>query len=314
MNDDPNSATTAIRNIQILDNVFRDNPDNLYLGNALNVIILRNKFGPTMRTTINKVKEVTIGYNMDASGDLLQNVANLLNGTHDEAEIIYLPQAPVLAAFANKTVDELTPLTFTATAADADIPAQTLTFSLGAGAPAGASITAGGVFTWTPTEAQGPGTTTIGITVSDGGASFTKSFTVTVTGTPQQTWRQQHCGSAANSGDGADSANPDGDSFTNGEEYVHGTLPTTSTANPLQISRNGQNLELTFEALRAEGPHYGPLTQRIYDLQTTIDLSNPASWQQVDGYSNIVGNNQTRIVTLPIVDPRRFYRLQMKLE
>ena len=39
---------------------------------------------------------------------------------------------------------------------DPDDPANLLTFSL-LGAPVGASITAGGVFSWTPTEAQGPG-------------------------------------------------------------------------------------------------------------------------------------------------------------
>ena len=68
----------------------------------------------------------------------------------------------------NKTVNELSLLTFTATATDSDIPAQTLTFSLDAGAPAGASITTNGVFTWTPTEAQGPSTNNITIRVSDG--------------------------------------------------------------------------------------------------------------------------------------------------
>lgn len=104
------------------------------------------------------------------------------------------------------------------------------------------------------------------------------------------------------------------DWVVNGEEYVCGTLPTTNTANPLQFFHNGQNLEFTFDALRADSPHYGPLTQRIYDLQTTTDLSNPASWQPVDGCSNIVGNNQTRIVTLPIDASRRFYRLQVRLE
>ncbi len=55
-----------------------------------------------------------------------------------------------------ETVDEQTLLTFTATATDADLPANTLTFSL-SGEPAGALIDpVSGVFTWTPSEAQGP--------------------------------------------------------------------------------------------------------------------------------------------------------------
>jgi hypothetical protein len=88
--------------------------------------------------------------------------------------------APILEPIGNKAVNELTLLTFTATASDADLPAQTLTFSLGAGAPAGASITSAGVFTWTPTEVQGPGSYVIRIIVSDGIDQDYEDITVTV--------------------------------------------------------------------------------------------------------------------------------------
>jgi hypothetical protein len=77
-------------------------------------------------------------------------------------------EAPVLGAIGNKTVDELAALTFTATATDGDVPANTLTFSL-VGAPAGATITAAGAFSWTPTEAQGPGSYTFTVKVGDNG-------------------------------------------------------------------------------------------------------------------------------------------------
>src|SRR5262249_43021885 len=93
-------------------------------------------------------------------------------------------RAPVLTAIANQTIDEQTLLSFTATATDPDIPANTLTFSLDAGAPAGASIDAAtGVFTWTPTEAQGPGAYSITVRATDNGSpslSDAKSFSVTV--------------------------------------------------------------------------------------------------------------------------------------
>ena len=87
--------------------------------------------------------------------------------------------APVLAAVGDKAVDELAELTFTATATDADLPANTLTFSL-SGAPTGASITSGGVFTWTPTEAQGPSSYDITVIVSDGALTDSETITVTV--------------------------------------------------------------------------------------------------------------------------------------
>ena len=65
--------------------------------------------------------------------------------------------APVLEAVGDQTVDEQTLLSFTATATDADVPANGLLFSL-SGEPVGASIDPNsGVFTWTPTEGQGPG-------------------------------------------------------------------------------------------------------------------------------------------------------------
>ena len=78
--------------------------------------------------------------------------------------------APVLGAIGNRVVDELDALTFTATATDFDIPINLMSFSLDAGAPAGATIDpVSGVFSWTPTEAQGPGTFSVTVRVTDNG-------------------------------------------------------------------------------------------------------------------------------------------------
>ncbi len=77
---------------------------------------------------------------------------------------------PVLAVISEATTEELREVTFAATAADSDLPENPLSFSLDAGAPVGAGITAAGVFRWTPTEAQGPGTYSISVRVTDGGA------------------------------------------------------------------------------------------------------------------------------------------------
>jgi VCBS repeat-containing protein len=92
--------------------------------------------------------------------------------------------APVLAAIGNKTVDELTELTFTAIATDADLPANVLTYSA-ANLPAGATFDpATREFRWTPTEGQGPGTYTFTVRVTDNGMpalSDEEEITVTVT-------------------------------------------------------------------------------------------------------------------------------------
>jgi hypothetical protein len=95
--------------------------------------------------------------------------------------------APDLASIGSKSVDELAPLTFTATATDADVPADTLTFTLvscAAGTfPAGSTITTGGGFSWTPTEAQGPGTYCGKVVVTDDGTpnrSDSEEISITV--------------------------------------------------------------------------------------------------------------------------------------
>lgn len=90
--------------------------------------------------------------------------------------------APVLGAIGNKVGNEENLITFTATATDPD-PGQTLTYSL-VGAPSGASIhPSTGVFTWVPTEAQGPGAYPLTVRVTDNGSpnlSDTEDITITV--------------------------------------------------------------------------------------------------------------------------------------
>ncbi|MHB1309158.1 MAG: putative Ig domain-containing protein, partial [Limisphaerales bacterium] len=91
--------------------------------------------------------------------------------------------APTLAWIYGSTVAEGSLLTFTASAADADLPAQQLTFSLNPGAPTGAVIDPStGVFRWTPTEAQGPSTNSITVTVTDSyGRTASRTTTIKVT-------------------------------------------------------------------------------------------------------------------------------------
>jgi len=91
---------------------------------------------------------------------------------------------PVLGPIGDKSVDEMVELTFIATATDVDLPPQTLNFSL-VGAPAGALINAEtGVFTWTPTEEQGPGEFTFEVCVTDGEFEDCEEITVTVNEVP----------------------------------------------------------------------------------------------------------------------------------
>ncbi len=86
--------------------------------------------------------------------------------------------APVFVGLTNAVVPELTGYVQTISATDGDLPAQVLTLALVSG-PAGAVLT-NGVFAWTPTEAQGPSTNEVRISVTDGESTTTGTFTVVV--------------------------------------------------------------------------------------------------------------------------------------
>jgi DNA/RNA endonuclease G (NUC1) len=91
--------------------------------------------------------------------------------------------APTLGGVpASASINELTSYTFTASAIDVDVPAQALTFSL-VNAPIGATINPStGVFTWTPSEAQGGTGVPFGfkVRVTDGVVATDNDVTLTV--------------------------------------------------------------------------------------------------------------------------------------
>ena len=91
-------------------------------------------------------------------------------------------EPPVLAMVGSRAIDELQTLEFTASATDEDAPANELTYS-SENAPTGAQIDPeSGAFSWTPTEAQGPGVYTFDVRVSDSAETpATDSETITVT-------------------------------------------------------------------------------------------------------------------------------------
>src|SRR5262249_33320683 len=94
---------------------------------------------------------------------------------------VVVNQPPAIDPIADRTTDEGSLVTFTATAQDSDAP---LTFSLDAGAPDGAAIDpATGLFAWTPSEVQGPGTYSLTVRVADTATpslGATRTFSVTV--------------------------------------------------------------------------------------------------------------------------------------
>ncbi len=113
-------------------------------------------------------------------------VADMAGATDFETIIIGVGEVnhpPVLSAIGDKTVGEEQELTFTAAATDSNLPDDTLTYSLDPDAPVTASIDpVTGLFSWTPSEANGPGTFNITVRVTDSsGESDHETIMVSVT-------------------------------------------------------------------------------------------------------------------------------------
>ena len=91
---------------------------------------------------------------------------------------------PVFSVVGDWSIPEGSQLLITCAASDAESPPQTLRFELMPGFPAGSSINpASGQFSWTPSEAQGPGVYDMTVKVTDNGTpnmSDTETFTVIV--------------------------------------------------------------------------------------------------------------------------------------
>jgi hypothetical protein len=200
--------------------------------------------------------------------------------------------APVLAAIAPQTIAEGTELTFTASATDADLPANTLAYSL-VGAPAGATIVGStGVFTWTPTEAQGPGAFNFSVRVSDGALTHELPVSVTVTNSLP---------SAV--------IDTDTDGLSNLMEYAFVTDPNASNATPFKImDASGSNVTLQFTwNWRA--------TALAWQIRHGTDLTNISAWPVVapGSVTTVRDGDRDRVTVTPAMTPGRagFYVLEI---
>ena len=121
-------------------------------------------------------------------GTIIQNVATVSSSNGQSATSHLTVQIgnnwPTIDAIPPHEIAVASPLVLTISATDADMPNQTLIFSLDPGAPTGASIDSRtGVFSWTPSPAQGRSTNSITVRVTDSSSqrlSVTQTFTVIV--------------------------------------------------------------------------------------------------------------------------------------
>lgn len=146
---------------------------------------------------------------------------------------------------------------------------------------------------------QVPAAQTVTVT---GGQISTVTYSYELPMSPQESWRQTHFGTTANSGNAADDFDFDGDGFTNAEEYIAGTNPTLSGD--------------TFKALsshRASGSYSVSIagkSERTYALERSIILES-GSWITVATEGPLAAE---RIVTLTdTAHPpyKAFYRIRV---
>jgi hypothetical protein len=175
-----------------------------------------------------------------------------------------------------------------------------------------------------PTPPTDAGSYAVVATVTEPNHTGTASNTLVITADSMTTWRSAHFSVAEiATGLADDTANPDGDEFDNLEEYIMGTDPRAFSELPLTVTPGaGNQFTLAFIARRATGPGYAGRT-RIYTIEGSSNLANPGSWQPVSGHSqltgatetsNITGDDQPVVVTMPVAIPARFFRLSVRVE
>ncbi len=149
-------------------------------------------------------------------------------------------------ASASISVDENSTAVSTIVATDNDTPAQTITYSKsGADAALFSINSTNGTLTFVvaPDFETNPGPFNITVTATDNGSpnlSDSQVLTISITDladTPQQLWRAANfAGVIGNTGSAANTADSDGDTYSNLLEYAFGTDPNNPASGPGEIT------------------------------------------------------------------------------
>ncbi len=157
-------------------------------------------------------------------------------------------------------------------------------------------------------SASTAGQTTIRITTTDlEGGTLASSFPITVLSSdPLIAWRQTNFSTTADTGSAANLSDPDADGIVNLLEYALGLSPTVpSTAGLPAAQVSAGNLSFTYKRAVATG-----LT---YTVQTTTDLTTPASWNPAGVTQGTPDVNGNVTATTPVGTGPRYLRLSVTL-
>ncbi|MBI2511328.1 MAG: immunoglobulin domain-containing protein [Opitutae bacterium] len=150
------------------------------------------------------------------------------------------------------------------------------------------------------------GAYTVVLGLDDGSFVVSSPYTLTVDLSPRQTWRQQNFGTIANTGNAADSADPDSDGLSNLVEYALGLDPNVASATGAPaMSTDDTNWVYTYTrpASRAD---------LAYDVEASTDL---ATWS-ANGVTHTLVSTTGGVSTYTATYPRAsadklFFRLKI---
>jgi hypothetical protein len=261
----------------------------------------------------NRTVTVTPAANQSGTATITVSVSDGSLATSKSFTLTVNPvnDAPTISLISNQSIafgNPVGPLAFSV--ADVDTAATLLTVTPASSNPAlfpaaGMVVTGTGSnrsLTATPQPGH-LGTATLTLTVSDGAANAARSFTVTITGTPKENWRFTNFGSAANSGNAADAADPDGDGQNNRAEFAAGTEPN----NPSDFFRvlSSARLASTFR-LTVPGR-----VGRTYALERSASPAGP-TWTRVATTGPLAAPGDLELTDPAPTETKGFYRVAVE--
>jgi hypothetical protein len=137
------------------------------------------------------------------------------------------------------------------------------------------------------------------------GAATTTSATLTVL-TAQEAWRQLYFGITTNTGNAADSADPDGDGYTNLFEYVAGLVPTDP------LSRFNLRVAAVEGQPAQKAIIFSPVAAgRSYLVKYKTGLTD-ATWTTLTNTTTSDNGTERTVTDLGATGPK-FYRVEITL-
>ena len=156
-----------------------------------------------------------------------------------------------------------------------------------------------------------PGTYLLKLAASNGNGETSRTLSVTVLSalTHIESWRQTHFNTTANTGDAADSADPDFDGLNNLLEFATGTLPKTSNGQPGSLLKNGATLEFTYPRSHAAVADGITFTVEWSDTLGDDWSSSGVTQSELPGTDN--GTTLLWKATVPAGSDKRFLHLRV---